>query len=152
MSAAAARRNSLGLAISYRARSRRNREVLIAVDDLGEWAVYDTPAGGTGKTGRLVDRLAGHDERLLQALALQAEYAADQQAYSAGRREEHLTPDPLPSARRVAMTQIRRDAERALRLACALAVTAEDRQLLDQWLPALTGEATPSAGALAAAA
>lgn len=62
--------------------------VYIALDDGGRWQVFDaSPARLV-----LVETLTGHDDRIDQAQALAVDYAGEQAAYHAGRRES----DPLP--------------------------------------------------------
>ena len=103
-----------GLVVSYKTRSGRRREALIAVDTNGVWVVYDIPAGNTTvKSGLLVDRLLGDQEKLDKAHALAVDYAACQTAFAQGRREEHPNPDPLPKPTRVPIRTIRRHAARA---------------------------------------
>ena len=62
--------------------------VYIALDDRGRWQVFD--ASTTHLV--LVETLTGHDDRIDQAQALAVDYAGEQAAYHAQRREL----DPLP--------------------------------------------------------
>ena len=100
-----------GLIVSYKAPSGRRRLVLLAVDENGVWLVYDVPAGSTkAKTGVLVDRLLGDQEKVEEARALAVNYAACQTAFAQGHREEHPNPNPLPKPTRVPIQTIRQHA------------------------------------------
>jgi len=91
--------------------------VLVAVDQADVWFVYDVPAGSPrAKTGLLVERLGGFDDRLDSALALAADYLACQTEFHSGARDEFTCPDPLPKASRVQLAVIRADAARAQRI------------------------------------
>ncbi len=108
------------LALHYRRRSGRRRSVLVAVDETDVWFVYDVAACDSGvKTGLLVDRLGGYDDKLDQALALAADYHAAQVAFHAGAREEFTCPDPLPGPPRRPLAVIRKDAARVRSLLAA---------------------------------
>jgi hypothetical protein len=101
----------------YTRRGGRARAVLVAVDQTDAWFVYDIPAGSTrAKTGLLVERLGGIDDRLDCALALAADYLACQTEFHSGARDEFTCPDPLPKASRVQLAVIRADAARAQRV------------------------------------
>jgi hypothetical protein len=65
--------------------------VYICLDDGGRWQVFDASA-----TPRLmlVETLTGHDDRFDQAEALAVDYASEQTAYLAGRRETAPLPRP----------------------------------------------------------
>ncbi len=121
-------RDFRALAIAYTARGGRRREVVIGVDSAGEWVLYDILANGRAKTGRVVQALAGEDERVRQAIAWQADYAATQAAYQAGRREE----DPLPKFTRQSLSRIAEHAERAVALALAQAAAENETPLTEQ--------------------
>ncbi|MGH2902881.1 MAG: hypothetical protein ACRDK7_04760 [Solirubrobacteraceae bacterium] len=107
------------LALRYRRAGGQRRAVLVAVDETDVWFVYDVPAEPKrrARTGLLVERLAGHEDRLDQALALAADYQAAQSAFHAGEREHCTCPDPLPRVRRTPLVVIARDAVRARRFA-----------------------------------
>lgn len=99
-----------GLVVSYKAPSGRRRLVLVAVDENGVWLVYDVPASTKVKSGVLVDRLLGDQEKVEEARALAVNYAACQTAFAQGRREEHPNPNPLPKPTRVPIQTIRQHA------------------------------------------
>lgn len=101
----------------YSRGGRSTRAVLVAVDQVDVWFVYDIPAGSPrAKTGLLVERLGGFDDRLDSALALAADYLACQSEFHSGARDEFTCPDPLPKASRVQLAVIRADAARAQRI------------------------------------
>ena len=101
----------------YSRGARGTRAVLVAVDQADVWFVYDVPAGSpSAKTGLLVERLGGLDDRLDSALALAADYLACQTEFHSGARDEFTCPDPLPKASRVQLDVIRADAARAQRV------------------------------------
>jgi hypothetical protein len=101
----------------YSRGGRSTRAVLVAVDQADVWFVYDVPAGSPrAKTGLLVERLGGFDDRLDSALALAADYLACQTEFHSGARDEFTCPDPLPKASRVQLAVIRADAARAQRI------------------------------------
>jgi hypothetical protein len=64
--------------------------VYIELDERGRWKVFD----GSTTHLVLVETLTGHDDRLDQAEALAVDYAAEQTAYHAGRRESPPLPRP----------------------------------------------------------
>jgi hypothetical protein len=74
--------------------------VYIALDDRGRWQVFD--ASTTHLV--LVERLTGHDDLIDQAQALAVDYAGEQAAYHAGRRDLDPLPGPhvITPARRAA--------------------------------------------------
>jgi hypothetical protein len=78
-------------AARYRARDGTEHQVLAERTLEGRWRVVDSD----GQTATVVETLAGHDDRLAQAQALAEDYAAEQQAYHDGHRD-----DPLPRAGR----------------------------------------------------
>jgi hypothetical protein len=101
----------------YSRGGRSTRAVLVAVDQADVWFVYDIPASSPrAKTGLLVERLGGFDDRLDSALALAADYLACQTEFYSGARDEFTCPDPLPKASRVQLAVIRADAARAQRI------------------------------------
>jgi hypothetical protein len=101
----------------YSRGGRNARAVLLAVDQADVWFVYDIPAGSPrAKTGLLVERLGGFDDRLDSALALAADYLACQTEFHSGARDEFTCPDPLPKPSRVQLAVIRADAARAQRV------------------------------------
>jgi hypothetical protein len=132
-------RDFRALAVAYTARGGRRREAVIGVDGAGEWVLYDIAACGHAKTGKVVEALAGENERVRQAIALQADYADTQAAYQAGRRED----DPLPKFTRRSLSRIAEQAERAVALALAQAAAENETQLTEQLL-ALAGDAPTS--------
>jgi glucose dehydrogenase len=75
----------------YRARDGTDHRVLVQRAPDGRWHVLDRADGRT----RVVEVLTGHDDRAAQAEALARDYAAEQHAYSQGRRPH----DPLPQPR-----------------------------------------------------
>lgn len=133
------------LAVTYTARRGRRHTVLIGVDSAGEWAVYDIPTAGRAKTGKVVQVFPDHRDGIRQAIALQADYAAMQDAYQAGRREYN----PLAKFTRQAVTRITEHADRAVNLALTQASAEKDTELVDRLL-ALTGEQPASDAAKAA--
>jgi hypothetical protein len=64
--------------------------VYIELDERSRWQVFD--ASTTQLV--LVETLPGHDDRIDQAEALAVDYAAEQTAYHAGRRESAPLPRP----------------------------------------------------------
>jgi len=66
-------------------------EVVVVRDRNGRWQVVDR--GATDLT--LVETLTGHDDRFDQAIAVADDYAAQQQAFHDGSREDD--PQPRPS-------------------------------------------------------
>lgn len=132
---AAAARDFRALAVPFTRRGGHRREALLGVNSAGEWALYDIPATGRVKTGKVVQALADERDRVLQALALQADYTATQDAYQAGRRED----DPLPRFSRRSLSRIAEQAERAVALSLAQALAEKDSDLIDRLL-ALSGE------------
>jgi hypothetical protein len=64
--------------------------VYIALDDGGRWQVFDA----SPTTLMLVETLTGHYDRIDQAEALAIDYAREQTAYLAGRRETAPLPRP----------------------------------------------------------
>ena len=75
----------------YRARDGTEHRVSARRTPDGRWEVHDI----TDHATIVVETLTGHDDRLEQAQALAADYAAEQQAYADGRRDD----DPLPRRR-----------------------------------------------------
>ncbi len=106
------------LTLHYRRARGQRRAVLVAVDETDVWFVYDVPAEPKrrARTGLIVERLGGYDEKCSQALALAADYHAAQSAFHASEREHFTCPDPLPRARRAPLAVIGRDAARARRV------------------------------------
>jgi hypothetical protein len=109
------------LTLRYRRAGGQRRAVLVAVDETDVWCVYDVPAEADrrARTGLLVERLGGYEDKLDQALALAADYQAAQSEFHAGGREHTTCPDPLPRARRTPLGAIAKDAVRARRFALA---------------------------------
>ena len=72
-------------------RTGRMARRLHRLDDGGRWQVFDA-----SPTPRLVlvETLTGHDDRVDQAEALAVDYAGEQTAYLAGRRETAPLPRP----------------------------------------------------------
>jgi hypothetical protein len=68
-------------------------EVVVVRDRDGRWQVIDRSTADL----TLVETLTGHDDRLDQAIAVARDYAAQQQAFQDGRRED----DPLPRPRTI---------------------------------------------------
>ena len=64
--------------------------VYIALDEAGRWQVFDASAAGLV----LVETLTGHDDLVSQAQALALDYAREQAAYRAGRRDSCPLPRP----------------------------------------------------------
>lgn len=126
------------LVVAYTARSGRRRKAVLGVDSTGEWALYDVPAAGRVRTGKVVQALPDQSDGVRQAIALQADYADTQAAYRDGRREY----DPLPKFTRRAVSRIVEHAERAVALALAQATAANEMQLTEQLL-VLAGEPSP---------
>jgi hypothetical protein len=86
------------LEYSYTTFDGQRRRVLVGVDSIdmtSAWSVYDVPVGGKHTHGWLVERLDGHDDKLLEATSLAKEYAADQQRFHDEDRGEQAKPDPL---------------------------------------------------------
>jgi hypothetical protein len=71
--------------------------VYIALDDRGRWQLFDASTTQLG----LVETLTGHDDLIDQAQALAVDYAGEQAAYHAQRRES----DPLPRPQIVTPTK-----------------------------------------------
>jgi hypothetical protein len=71
-------------------------EVVVLRDGDGRWQVVDR--GATDLT--LVETLTGHDDRFDQAIAVADDYAAQQQAFHEGRREDDPLPRPCEDPRR----------------------------------------------------
>jgi hypothetical protein len=71
-------------------------EVVVVRDGDGRWQVVDRAA--TDLT--LVETLTGHDDRFEQAIAVADDYAAQQQAFHDGRREDDPLPRPSRDPRR----------------------------------------------------
>jgi hypothetical protein len=108
----------------------QRRQVLVGVDSIemtGVWSVYDVPLGGKHTHGWLVQRLDGHDDKLLEAAALARAYAADQEHLHDVLAQLLAKANPLPrpivdeSGKRhpveVRLAEIRKDAELARRQA-----------------------------------
>ena len=64
--------------------------VYIALDEAGRWQIFDASAAGLV----LVETLTGHDDLVSQAEALALDYAREQAAYRAGRRDSCPLPRP----------------------------------------------------------
>ena len=64
--------------------------VYIALDEAGRWQIFDASAAGLG----LVETLTGHDDLVDQAEALALDYAGEQAAYRAARRDSCPLPRP----------------------------------------------------------
>jgi hypothetical protein len=82
----------------YTTSDGERRSVVVGVDSIemtGTWSVYDVPVGGKYTHGWLVERLAGNDEKVGEAIGLAAEYAADQQRFNDQERGEQAKSDPL---------------------------------------------------------
>ena len=75
----------------YRARDGTDHLVLVERAPDGRWQVLDRADGDT----RVAEILTGPDDGRAQAEALARDYAAEQHAYSQGRRPH----DPLPRSR-----------------------------------------------------
>ena len=75
------------IAARYRARDGREHRVVVGRCPDGRWRVLDI-AGGTTV---VVETLTAPDDRAAQAHALARDYAAEQQAFALGLRD-----DPLP--------------------------------------------------------
>src|SRR4051812_10386651 len=68
-------------------------EVLVTRDPCGRWQILDA----TRSELVVVETLTGHDDRLDQALAVARDYAAEQNAFQHGSRDD----DPLPRPVRI---------------------------------------------------
>ena len=102
------------LTIPYTARGGQQREAVIAVDAAGVWFVYDlSVATRAANAGLVVERLDGAGEELHEAVALAAEFVADQVAYARGEQLD----SPLPKSAQERLSKIRRDAQRAATVA-----------------------------------
>ena len=101
---------------------KERRKVLVAVDGIehtGVWSVYDMPVARGTEIGWLVERLAGHDDKLDQAAALARDYHGEQKRYHAGERSEHALADPLPRPVETPADAIGKHAALARRVALA---------------------------------
>jgi hypothetical protein len=83
----------------YRARDGTDHLVSIDRTPSGRWRVLDTVADRV----IVVETLTGHDDRQAQTRAVALDYAAEQQAFELGLRDDH----PLPT-RRPAIEQEKR--------------------------------------------
>jgi hypothetical protein len=75
----------------YRAADGGEHEVVVERTPEGRWRVLDVADADVA----IVETLTGHDDRHAQAEALARDYAAEQQAFQVGLRD-----DPLPSSPR----------------------------------------------------
>jgi hypothetical protein len=123
------------LAIPYTARGGQQREALITVNATGVWFVYDlSTAMRAAGVGLLVQRLDGTEEELHEAVAVAAEFVANQVAYARGDRLD----SPLPKTTQERLSKIRRDAQRA-----ASAAASDTKTLLEpDWFQAVVTAAT----------
>jgi hypothetical protein len=110
------------VSLAYETRGGECRRAVLTVDEAEAWSVYDVcGVAGAEPFGVLVERLDGANEKLLEALAVQADYVSCQREFTNGEREER---HELPHARRVATPRLRADA----RQVAALAVIEADRR------------------------
>jgi hypothetical protein len=110
----------VALEYRYLTWEKERRKVLVAVDAIehtGTWSVYDMPVARGAEMGWLVERLAGHDDKLDQAAALARDYHGEQQRYHAGERSEHALADPLPRPVETPAGEIRKHATLARKVA-----------------------------------
>jgi len=111
---------TVALEYRYLTWEKERRKVLVAVDAIehtGVWSVYDMPVARGTDTGWLVERLAGHDDKLDQAAALARDYHGEQKRYHAGERSEHALADPLPRPVQTPAGEIRKHATLARKVA-----------------------------------
>jgi hypothetical protein len=131
---------SEAVSVAYETRAGECRRAVLTVDKAEAWSVYDVCGlAGAERFGVLVERLDGANEKLLEALAVQADYVSCQREFTNGEREHR---HELPHARRVATRRLRADA----RHAAALAVIEADRRddpAFHAQISALLGERAP---------
>jgi hypothetical protein len=99
------------------------RSAVVAVDaikETGVWSVYDMPARRGATVGWLVERLAGHDEKLDAAIGLARTYSESQVAFHSNERGGHSSPDPLPKPTEIPIKELRKHVALAKRLVAAM--------------------------------
>ena len=128
------------VSLAYETRAGECRRAVLTVDEAEAWSVYDVcGVAGAEPFGVLVERLDGANEKLLEALAVQADYVSCQREFTNGGREHR---HELPHASQVATRRLRADARQAV----ALAVIEADRRddaAFHARIGALLGERAP---------
>jgi hypothetical protein len=128
------------VSLAYETRAGECRRAVLTVDEAEAWSVYDVSGvAGAERFGVLVERLDGANEKLLEALAVQADYVSCQREFTAGEREAR---HELPHASRVAIPRLRAEARQAAALAVIEADRRDDAAFHSQ-IGALLGEQAP---------